>query len=203
MLTCRPVLTLITLAIVLSLSTQFFLQAQTPKESPLDAAKLPELQRFSATYGYDTDYLESLLAEAPGAYRAIEPAELMSSYRKDLPLDAHYVARISTTQVEDCGACTQLNLRMAIEAGVKRELLDTLMQTPEKLPQSLQDVRNHARAVAGSGELEPTCVERLRAHYGDGAFSELAVIITGSRIYPTLKRAMLKNESCIIGDLEY
>lgn len=203
MRTPHRVFALATLAIVLCLSPKFLLQAQAPKVSIGDAAKLSELKLFSAAYGYDTEYLEALLAKAPGAYRAIEPAQEMSSYRKDLPLDAHYVARIATMQVEDCGPCTQLNLRMAIEAGVERELLDTLIQSPEKLPQPLQDIRNHARAVTGAGELDPACVDRLRAHYGEGAFLELAVVITGSRIYPTLKRAMLKNESCILGDLKY
>lgn len=178
-------------------------EAAAPDASSKDEASLLQLRQFSASYEYDTAYLEKLLKDSSGAYRAFEGGQSMSQYRKALPLDAHYVARIATMQVEDCGPCTQLNLRMAIESGVERSLLDTLIQSPKKLPQELGDIRDHARAVVGAEALDPARVERLRALYGDDGFAELAVVITGCRLYPTLKRAMLENESCIIGDLKY
>ncbi|QDT68127.1 hypothetical protein MalM25_10410 [Planctomycetes bacterium MalM25] len=203
MLTPSRVLSLTLLVAAIVLAPTLFAWAAAPEEASPGVAALAELKSFSAAYEYDTEYLETLLAEAPGAFWAFEGAQGASSFRQAAPLDAHYVARIATMQVEDCGPCTQLNLRMAIEAGVERSLLDNLLHAPEKLPQPLQDVRDHARAVAGAEELDPARVQRLRAHYGDEAFSELAVVITGSRLYPTLKRALMKNERCLIGDLDY
>ncbi|TWT97890.1 hypothetical protein Pla108_20440 [Botrimarina colliarenosi] len=179
----------------------------TPAESseglPTDDAILAGLRDFRTAYDYDAGYLEKLLKASPGAYRAFDGGQSMSIYRKALPLDAHYVARVATMQVEDCGPCTQVNLRMAIEAGVERSLLETLLKNPDELPKELRGVRDHARAVVGAEQLDPDRAERLRAAYGDEGLAELAIVITGCRIYPTLKRALLENESCIIGDLEY
>ena len=203
MLTSPRVHTLALLGAAIALTPWLLTRAAAPEAAPHESAALAELRLFSAQYGYDTEYLETLLTDAPEAYQVFGAANAMSTHRKAAPLDAHYVARIATMQVEDCGPCTQLNLRMAIEAGVERSLLEKLLHHPEELPQPLQDVRQHARAVVGAIDLDPACVERLRAHYGDEAFAELAVVITSCRLYPTLKRALLKNESCILGDLKY
>lgn len=188
--------------LVLALSMAYSgLQAE--ERDPVTTANLAALQEFEATYDYDTTYLRKLAEDSPGAYDAFAQAEGMSAYRKALPLDAHYVARIATMLVEDCGPCTQLNLRMAVEAGVERSTLDLLLHNPEKLPEPLRDVRDHARAIVGAGDVTPERFERLRAHYGDEAVAEIAVVVLGSRIYPTLKRAMLADQKCILGELKY
>jgi hypothetical protein len=176
---------------------------QAEDRDPVTTANLAALQEFEATYDYDTAYLRKLAKDSPGAYDAFAQAEGMSAYRKALPLEAHYVARIATMLVEDCGPCTQLNLRVAVEAGVERSTLDLLLHGPEKLPEPLRDVRDHARAIVGAGDVTPERVERLRAHYGDEGVAEIAVVVLGSRIYPTLKRAMLADQKCILGELKY
>ena len=188
--------------LVLALSTAFS-DLQVKERDPVTKANLAALQEFEATYEYDTAYLRKLAEDSPGAYDAFAQAEGMSAYRKALPLDAYYVARIATMLVEHCGPCTQLNLRMAVEAGVDRSTLDLLLHSPEKLPEYLRDVRDHARAIVGSGDVTPERIERLRAHYGDEAVAEIAVVVIGSRIYPTLKRAMLADQKCILGELKY
>jgi alkylhydroperoxidase/carboxymuconolactone decarboxylase family protein YurZ len=170
---------------------------------PATQANLAALLEFETTYDYDTAYLRKLAEDSPGAYDAFAQAEGMSAYRKALPLEAHYIARIATMLVEDCGPCTQLNLRMAVEAGVERSTLDLLLHSPEKLPEPLRDVRDHARAIVGAVDVTPERVERLRAHYGDEGVAEIAVVVLGSRIYPTLKRAMLADQKCILGELKY
>jgi hypothetical protein len=188
--------------LVLALSMAYSgLQAE--ERDTVTTANLAALQEFEATYDYDTTYLRKLANDSPGAYDAFAQAEGMSAYRKALPLDAHYVARIATMLVEDCGPCTQLNLRMAVEAGVERNTLDRLLHNPEELPEPLQDVRDHARAIVGEGDVTPERVERLRANYGDEGVAEIAVVVLGSRIYPTLKRAMLADQKCILGELKY
>lgn len=173
------------------------------ERDPVTAANLAALREFEATYDYDTSYLQKLAEDSPGAYDAFSQAEEMSAYRNALPLDAHYVARVATMLVEDCGPCTQLNLRMAVEAGVERKTLERLLHSPEKLPERLRDVRDHARAIVGEGDVTPERVERLRSQYGDEGVAEIAVVVMGCRIYPTLKRAMLADQKCILGELKY
>ena len=154
------------------------------------------IQSFSDAFDYDTGYLSAILESSPGAYEAFVAGQAMCTYRKALPLDAHYVARVAAMQGEDCGPCAQLNLRMAVGEGVDRQLLATLIEQPDQLPDSLYDVYEHALSVAGGTELDVDRSERIRAAFGGEAFAELAVCITGCRIYPTVKRALLMAGSC-------
>lgn len=162
-----------------------------------------QLQAFSEKYHYDTGYMEALLDAAPGAYGAFSPGADMCKYRKALPLDAYFVASIATMRGEDCGPCAQLNLRMAVEFGVERDLLATLISAPEKLPPHLKDVHDHAHAVTQGPSPDPETAERIRRHYGDEAFAELAVVITGNRVFPTLKRAMMRADHCEMLNLDF
>ena len=106
-------------------------------------------------------------------------------------------------QVEDCGACAQLNLRMAVEAGVDRGLLRTLIESPDRLPAPLRDVRDHVRSVVLGTESDSARAARLREQYGEAAFAELAVVIAGCRIYPTIKRALQRSGHCEILTLDF
>ncbi len=54
--------------------------------------------------------------------------------------------------------------------------------------------------VAGAAADEER-LDRLRTHYGQEAFAELAVTITGSQIYPTIKRALGAMTACEIVSL--
>lgn len=162
-----------------------------------------QIRAFGAAYDYDTGYLTDLLAASPGAHAAFAAGMDMSSFRETLPLDAHFVARFAAMRSEDCGPCTQLTLRMAIEAGVDRSLLETLIRDPQRLPSPLRDVYEHARAVAETTTPDLTRATRILGHYGSAALAELGVCIAGSRLFPTLKRALLQAESCSILTLDF
>lgn len=155
-----------------------------------------ELHAFGQAYDYDVSYLIDLLEASPPTFEAFEPARGMSDYRWALPLDAHFVARVATMLGEDCGPCTQLNLGMALEAGVDRELLRCMLERPEGLAPHLRDVRDHALATARGETSCPDRVERLRARFGAEGFAELALAIVGSRLFPTLKRALGRDGVC-------
>src|SRR5262245_39572890 len=162
-----------------------------------------DLAGFSAAYDYDASYLASLAEHSLGAYEAFAAAQPLGNYRSVLPLDAHWVAGIATMQSEDCGACTQLSLRRAVQEGVDRELLRKLLEAPEQLEGPLADVRAHARAVCAGESDDHERAARLRAAYGETGLAELAVRITGCRLYPTLKRALFRNDVCRKPTLEF
>lgn len=159
-----------------------------PTENP-DAIR-EQIEAFGTAYAYDAGYLTRLLDDSPGAYETFTAAQAMSIYRDSLPLDAHFVARVATMQAADCGPCAQLNLRMAVEAGVDRTILRALIDEPNGLPEALRDVADHAREVITGAVTDPERAGRLRACYGDAAFAELAMAIVGSQIYPATKRAL-------------
>ena len=162
-----------------------------------------QLRAFEAHYDYDAGYLRRLLELAPNAYGRFAAAQGMSQHRDALSQDAHAIACISVMLTDDCGACAQLNLRMAAEVGVPRDLLQTLLDEPAELPKPLDDVYHHARAVTAGDPLDAERVTRLRDAIGDQAFGELAVVITGARIYPSLKRAMGTTTHCRKPSLDF
>lgn len=159
------------------------------------------IRAFGAAYDYDSSYLNDLLDASAGAYEAFADAQKMGLHRWALPLDAHYVARIATMLSDDCGACGNLNVKMALEAGVDRGVVDGVLHAPETLKAHLRDVFEHTRDVISGADMNEDRIHRLRAHYGKEAFAELAVTITGSRIYPTIKRALGAMTACEIVSL--
>lgn len=167
-------------------------------ETTIDA-----LRAFGDKYEYDTSYMEFMHAAAPAAFDAFSSVQGLSELRDGLARDESFVARIATMQGADCGPCAQLNLRMAAEAGVRRELLTTLIEAPADLPPDLRDVRDHALTVARGEPSDPVRVQRLRRSLGDRAFVELGVCIAGSSLFPTLKRALGYDAACAALTLDF
>ncbi|MEM6568716.1 MAG: hypothetical protein AAF726_21245 [Planctomycetota bacterium] len=161
--------------------------------------KHAQLSAFETRYAYDAGYLHELVNASEGAYEAFAAAQGLPAFRWALPTDAHFVALVATMRFEDCGACANLNLKMAAESGVDRPILRALVVDPASLPGHLRDIHDHARHVATREPAAPDDldrVDRLRAHYGEEAFAELAAAITGARLYPTMKRAMGRFVAC-------
>ena len=150
------------------------------------------IQAFGRRYRYDMSYQLDLLDAAPEAFETFARAQGTSSHRRALPLDAHYVARLAMMQAEDCGDCVAINLRMALEAGVERELLRTLLERPHELSASLRDVRDHAFDVSAKPKPDAARVARLQAALGHDGFAELSVCLAGCRLFTTVKRSLLK-----------
>ncbi len=155
-----------------------------------------QLDAFAAAYDYDVDYLRATLEGSRAVFERFTDAQGLSSVRRALPRDAHFIARVATMRGEDCGPCTLLNLKMALEAGVPRELLETALSRPEALPGALADVWAHAAATVEGATFDGERAQRLRLAYGDAGFVELAAAITGARLYPTMKRALGYGERC-------
>lgn len=174
-----------------------------PGTTPDPVATRAWLREFGATHAYDTGYLEQLLELSPAAYGAFAAAMGMAEHRVHLPVDAHFVACISALLADDCGACTQLNLRMAVAAGVDRKILRQLLDDPSRLPPVLRLVHEHATQVVHGGNADAARTARLRAALGDEAFGELAVNILGCRIYPALRRALGAEVSCPPPNLDF
>lgn len=161
------------------------------------------LAAFEKAYDYDASYIAGLAESSLGAYAAFAAAQPLGSYRSVLPLEAHFIAAISTQLTEGCGACAQLGLRRAVEEGVSRALLRTLLESPEKLEGPLADVHAHAKSVCQGGPDDHEREARLRAAYGDAGVAELAVCIAGCRLYPTMKRALFRMNVCRKPSLDF
>jgi hypothetical protein len=162
-----------------------------------------ELRSFGTTYGYDVGYLEKLLDLSPGAQRTFNSAMAMADYREKLPVDAHFVGLLSALMADDCGACTQLNLKMAVEAGVDRGLLRQLLQDPSRLPAPLALVHSYATQVVKGKNVDAATLAGITKAYGDAGLGELAVNVLGARIYPALRRSMGAEYACPMPTVDF
>ncbi|QDU83412.1 hypothetical protein Pla163_05110 [Planctomycetes bacterium Pla163] len=171
--------------------------------APSEAETRAWLEDFGRRYAYDVGYLEQLLDLSPDAFGAFASSMELSEHRVHLPLDAHYVGLVGALLADDCGQCTQLTLRMAVEAGVERSLLRQVLEDPERLPPDLRLVHAYATQVVGGQNADAATVARLRAALGDEGFAELAVNVLGARIYPGLRRALGAETACAPPTLDF
>lgn len=162
-----------------------------------------QLAAFSQMFDYDVTYLREMLDTSLPAYEVFASARGMSGHRVKLPVDAHAVACVTTMLVRDCGPCTQLQLKMAVQAGVARPVLDALLNEPENLSPSLRDIYDHVQTVAGDAPPDDARLQRLRDSFGAEGLVELGLAIAGSQVFPTLKRALGHAKTCNRASLEF
>ncbi|QDU61098.1 Carboxymuconolactone decarboxylase family protein [Planctomycetes bacterium Pan216] len=164
---------------------------------------LDEIHAFQQAYDYDAGYMVELLESSPEAFATFAKAEDAAKYRRELPVEAFHVAGITVMMIEDCGTCLQLNLRMAVQAGVHRETLALLLESPEKLSEPLRDVWEHVSSITRHEPPDPACAQRIKQRYGREAFAELALHAAMVRMYPTLKRGLMMAQSCQLPTLDF
>ncbi|MCA9259437.1 MAG: hypothetical protein KDA61_09570 [Planctomycetales bacterium] len=155
-----------------------------------------EIDGFCAHYGYDGQYMHDLLARSARSFSAFRSAMELTKRRSSLPVEAHFTATITVMQHEDCGSCLQLNLDMALEAGVSSTTVRQIIESSADLPAVLCDVRTHTLGALGAIPQEFGAFKRIEAAYGAEAVGELAIAIAGARMYPTIKRALHRATSC-------
>ncbi|MCA9166575.1 MAG: carboxymuconolactone decarboxylase family protein [Planctomycetales bacterium] len=157
-----------------------------------------QISAFESAYGYDASYMRELYELSPVAFALFRDASKMAGYHQELPAEAHYTATITVMQAEDCRGCLELNYKLAREAGVSAETLASLAGNVDQLPPHLQDVRTHTQLCLGTGAIDTEVAARIKANYGPRAFAELVLCIVGARMYPGIKRALGKLQSCSI-----
>src|SRR5687768_8315490 len=85
------------------------------------------LAAFERQYQYDLGYAREVLDADLGAFLAMARLQGLSSYRKDIPADVAYAAKLIGTLVEDCGPCTQLMVAFAERDGVPGATLRAIL----------------------------------------------------------------------------
>jgi hypothetical protein len=163
---------------------------------------LAEMDAFDNHYGYNSDYLRELLKYSPGAYETYEAFLPMASYRNASDLDVSFVSKIATMRTEDCGPCVQLNIRMALEAGVSKEIIKGALNKGAGLSKELKDIYDFSVAVATNETIPSGLRETIESRWGKEVLMELAISIASTKIFPTLKRALGHARNCALADLE-
>lgn len=166
------------------------------------AEALQQLNEFKAHYKYDSTYMRDLLESSPAGFMKFNNFLPLARHKEKLNSEDYYVAKLAAMQVEDCGECLQLNVRMALEAGVSKELIKAVIRGGNALPENLKDVYRYAKSVAKQEGIENDLMDRIAARYEKGALLEFGLCIASAKVFPTIKRAAGYAKSCSLIEIE-
>ena len=155
------------------------------------------LDAFERSFDYDMRYAREIAAISPKALLMYFRATDLGNYKKGIPLDAWFAARLVTTAFEDCGPCTQLGVTMAVRAGVDPHVVERIIAGDfDALP---SHVALTARFVVAALERSPEADElrdRVEALFGRHGLLSIVFGMTACRLYPTLKYALGHGKTC-------
>jgi hypothetical protein len=155
------------------------------------------LQGFSQRYQYDTGYMENMLQQNPTLFLKFASLALLSSHRRGIPRAPLWTARIRAALWEDCGPCVQLVCNMAIEDGVDPAVVAAVVAADLATLDgdcvlALQFTESVLARDPGAEQLR----ERVRLAWGEDGILSLAMGISTSRVYPTVKYVLGHGLTC-------
>jgi hypothetical protein len=155
------------------------------------------LVAFEQAYGYDLSYARDILAVSPRALTLFGGVEKLARYRRDVPLEAYYAAKLVAAKAEDCGPCTQLVATMAERAGVAPATLRAVLLGDERAMSTDAALGfRFARAVLAHDAAAAAFRETIVARWGRHALISLAFAIAAARVFPTVKYALGHGQAC-------
>lgn len=155
------------------------------------------LRSFSQRYQYDTGYLEELLEHDPGAFLKFSLVNTPAGHRRAIPPAPWWAARIRAALWEDCGPCVQLVCNMALEAGVDAEVVSAVAASDiVALDDETALAVRFTEAVLARDISADTLRDQVTRHWGQDALISLAMAISLTRVYPSLKYALGHGRSC-------
>lgn len=163
----------------------------------LKAALSRWISGFEKTWGYDASYMKFVLEASPATLLKFSfVAGLVD--RKAAPAEALAAAGIVGTLAEDCGPCTQIGVDMAAAGGVDPTILRAILAGDETaMGETAALAWRFARAslARDMAVADPLRDEILR-RWGNRGLTAVAMAITTSRMYPTLKYALGYGKAC-------
>lgn len=161
-----------------------------------------EIDDFEAHYQYDSTYMRELLEYSPETYEKFANFLPLARHRDKLDPEVYWVAKLAAMQAEDCGACLQLNVRMALECGVSSQIIEACIKGGKDLPEDLKDIYHFAAGVAANTLDNIELIDRLESRFDKTAMLELGLCIATAKIFPTIKRTLGYARSCSLVEIE-
>jgi len=153
--------------------------------------------------GESLDYLRHMARVSLRAFFKFAKVMPLATYRRVLPADAYYVARIVATRDEDCGTCVQIEINLAKSERVSVDVLRAVIADDiDSLPADLADVCRFARSVVEHTGDDELLRETIRQRYGEQGLVEMSLAIAVCRVFPTAKRALGFATSCRLVKLD-
>lgn len=148
-------------------------------------------------YDYDVLYQQEILAADVGAFLKFMGFQTLSSHSGGLPAEPLFAARLRAIIWEDCGPCTQLIVNMALEAGVKPEIVRAIVERDlDALPDNTATVVRFTEQVLARAPNADTYREHIRSLWGTQGLIAIAYAISSCRVYPALKYTLGHGQAC-------
>lgn len=130
------------------------------------------------------------------ALLAFNKVVAIAQHRRILPAAVYYIAKIASYRQEDCGTCVQIAVNQARSHGVSTAVIQAALDRRlNALSPELQMIYRFAEGQANR-EDDPDTRQRIIDRYGHAGLIELALAITSTRTFPTLKRILGYAKSC-------
>lgn len=161
------------------------------------------IDQFEAHYDYDCNYMREMAKSSPEGFKTFADFLPMGQYSKSLPREVRWTAKITSTLAEDCGACVQLCIKMALEDGLNKDLVKAITENNDSLPSDLKLIVDFSKAVALNSDSHYELFTKVSEKYSKEQMTEIALTIASTKIYPTLKRALGHFKSCSFYSYDY
>jgi alkylhydroperoxidase family enzyme len=155
------------------------------------------LRRYGKRYSYDTNYFEMLLRESPAAFFKFAPLMKASRHREVVPAGASFAAALVGAKAEDCGACTQLVVDMALEARVPKDQIEAILRRDVRaMNDDVVLAFRFADAIAQRSGDQDEYRDAIRAQWGQKGVIDLTFALQMSRVFPMVKAALGFGREC-------
>lgn len=114
------------------------------------------------------------------------------------------VAKLVATQFQDCGSCLQIEVNLALTAGVDEELVRAVVAgKPEQIADPvLRDIYHYVNATLLQ-QNHDDLLQKLSKSLGAQGLTDLAIATAIVQFFPILKRVMGHAVSCQVNHLDY
>lgn len=161
------------------------------------------IRRQERTVGVPLRYLDEVAAHSPGLVMKIGLLGPLGEHRRALPAEAKHVATVRAVLAEDCGACVQIAVNLALADGVSREVLAAVVNGRLwELPPNLEAVCKFVDALQNQETITESLREQLRVEYGDDGIAELSLAYALAAFFPRFKRGLGHAQSCALRPVE-
>lgn len=147
-------------------------------------------------YGYDATYMHELMDGSLSAFLRFAAIQMSGgTFRGGAPTNAWFAAGIAGALMEDCGPCVQIASDIAIEQGMKGEIIKQLL-SGEPTDADAQLGFDYGRALVAASENLDELREKIEAKWGKKALMALTLRTMTARNFPVIKRAMGHAKTC-------
>jgi len=154
------------------------------------------IHRFERRFRYDGTYMHELADISEAAFLRFAIMQTAGGgFGGGAPRDALCAAGIAGALVEDCGPCVQIASDMALEAGMRGEVIAALLAGTAADADAQLGLDFGRALLLATGDFD-ALRDEVERRWGKRALVALSLRAMSARNFPVLKRAMGHARTC-------